>query len=288
LVFGSGTAPSAQGLSWHAVVVDETSYGYFARGPLLDRPAAERLKYFAPFLQHANRLVAEDAYQEFGHAPFELVVEVAPAIAQDRVRRWLVDPAVPPERKGFYGLLLGLATGDSERRANAALLKPLILAPADDFRAGFDGILGGYLLLAGPAALELVEARYLGDPQAADGDVRHALAALRFYQEYGREIPSERLHAAVARLLARPEFAEAATIDLARWQAWEVLDRVVDCYGRAEYDTPGMRRAVVGYLLACPQPAAAKSLLRLRAADPRGVAEAEAVLSRTTTLPSGA
>ena len=26
------------------------------------------------------------------------------------LRRWLVDPQVPPARKGFYGLALGLAT----------------------------------------------------------------------------------------------------------------------------------------------------------------------------------
>ena len=42
----------------------------------------------------------------------------------------------------------------------------------------------------------------------------------------------------------------------------------------------------VGYLLACPEPAARAELGRLRAADAQGVAAAEADLSRTTSLQS--
>ncbi|HEV7222256.1 MAG TPA: hypothetical protein VGN42_06100, partial [Pirellulales bacterium] len=75
--------------------------------------------------------------------------------------------------------------------------------------------MGGYLMAAGEPALELIEHKYLADPRAASGDVRHAMTALRFYHEYGREIPAERLARALRKLLVRQEFAAAAIVDLA-------------------------------------------------------------------------
>jgi hypothetical protein len=287
VVFGAGPAEATlETLAWQGVPVDETSYAYFARSPATSVPAEQRLAYFARFLEHADPLIAEDAYLEFAHAPFDAVRKAAPALPLERVRAWLLDDNVPGHRKGFYALALGLARGRDERRANAEILRRLILAPDDDFRSGFDGILGAYLLLAGEQGLALVESRYLADPAAADLDVRHALAALRFYQEYGREIPKKRTSAAARRLLARPEFAAATIVDLARWQAWDALDEIVALYARPEYAQPATRRAIVGYLLACPGEKAAESLERLRRLDPAGVADAEQILSRTTGVPA--
>jgi hypothetical protein len=286
LIFGSGAAdvPPAK-LNWHAVAVDETSYGYFGRAPSLKTPIVERLRYFAPFLEHADPLIAQDAYLEFGHARFDEVARVADRLPMARMRLWLADPRVPQDRKGFYGLAVGLGVTPDERSAGADFLRRLIVAPDDDFRAGFDGILGGYLLLSGVPGLEMIESRYLANARAADGDVRHALTALRFYHEYGREIPVERLRGALGHLLNRPEFAEAAITDLARWNDWGSLERVAGLYAKSGYDQPATRRAVVGYLLACPAAKAAQELARLRERDPAGVAAAEQVLSRTTSVP---
>jgi hypothetical protein len=140
-------------------------------------------------------------------------------------------------------------------------------------------------MLEGPRALELIDDRYLANPKAADGDVRHALAALRFYGEYGREIPAERVHVALRHLLARPEFAEAAVIDLARGRDWGAVDAIARLYSQPPYAQSAIRRSIVGYLLACPNAGAAEALKRLREADPKGVAEAEQVLSRLGSVP---
>jgi hypothetical protein len=222
---------------------------------------------------------------EFGHAPFDVVAEVAPQFQAEQVRGWLTAPSVPGDRKGFYGLLLGLARNETERKANAELLRKLILAPEDDFRAGFDGILGGYLLLEAQPGLELIESRYLASPTAAVGDVRHAQTALRFYYEYGREISKDRICEATRRLLARPEFAASAIVDLGRWNDWQPLEAIVSLYAKPAYAEPAIRRAIVGYLMACPQPAGRERLADLRAVDPAGVAEAEQLLLRTGAVP---
>lgn len=284
VVFGTAANESTTEVAWHGVAVDETSYAYIARLPAANLATARRLEYFADRLEHANPVVAEDVYLEFGHARLEDVAAVIPRVPMDRVRRWLLDPQVRPERKGFYGLALGLATDPADRRANAELLRRWIETPDDDFRAGFDGALGGYLMLEGEQALAVIVERYLANPHAADGDVRHAQAALRFYHEYGRAIPPARLAEATRHLLVRREFAESAIVDLARWQDWAALASIEPLYARADYPQPSTRRAVVGFLLACPGAEAAGALARLRASDPRGVAEAERALSKTTGL----
>jgi hypothetical protein len=280
--------PSLAEFRWHAVAVNEREYVYLAKAPALKTPAVERLRYFATFLEHPDPLIAQDAYLEFGHASFRDVSRAADALPLARMKGWLADERVPAARKGFYGMALGLATTEATRRENATLLEKMILAPEDDFRAGFDGILGGYLLLRGAAGLELIESRYLANPRAADGDVRHAIVALRFFQEFGRDIPPERLSAALARVLARAEFAAAAITDLARWNDWTSLARISRLYDDPAYADPAIRRAIVGYLLACPKPAARTELARLRNSDPTGVAEAEQILSRTSGLGTGA
>jgi hypothetical protein len=298
LIFGSPTGqpvspaakalePAVKVLQWHAVAVNEREVGYLAKAPPLKTPEIERLRYFARFLEHADPLIAQDAYLEFGHATFRDVTRAADALPLDRMKDWLNSERVPAARKGFYGMVLGLAPRATERRANAAFLEKMILAPEDDFRAGFDGILGGYLLLRGADGLELIESRYLANPKAADGDVRHAIIALRFYEEFGREIPRERLAKALACVLARPEFAAMALTDLARWNDWGSLARVGRMYDDPAYSDPAIRRAIVGYLLACPKPAAATELARLRTSDPAGVAAAENILLRTSGLGAG-
>jgi hypothetical protein len=284
LLFGNADDGMPTGeIRWHGVVANEISYAYFARSPSLKTPAVERLHYFANYLEHADPLIAEDAYLEFGHAPFDVVAEMADALNGRKLRQWLVDPAVPEARKGFYGLAIALAAPTSKREATAEFLREQIMAPANDFRAGFDGVLGGYLLLAGRPGLELVESRYLKNPNSADGDVRHALTALRFYYEYGREIPRPRLARAAAQLLDRSEFVAEVIPDLSRWEAWNLLPEVVEIYSQPGVDERA-RRAVVGYLLACPGIEARQALAQLRSVDPAGVGAAEQVLSRTSGL----
>jgi len=260
--------------SWQATAVDETSLAYFVKAPDLRVPTAERLPYFVRFLEHANATIAADAYSEFGRAPFDAVTKVAGDLPMDIFRKRLIDPEVPGERKGFYGLALGLARSEVDKKANAAALRGVIEQPASDFRAGFDGVLGGLLVLEGTQGLDLLDRRILGNPAAARGDVLHAVTALRFYYEYGTVIPKPRLAVSMARLLARPDCAAVATIDLARWQAWDQLPQVEKLWPEAKDDRQ-LQRAIIGFLLACPTPEARTRLATIRRDQPEVVAEME-------------
>ncbi|HEX5499041.1 MAG TPA: hypothetical protein VFX03_07440, partial [Thermomicrobiales bacterium] len=240
--------------------MNEASYAYVARSPTLKTPVAERLSYFLSYLEHADPLVADDAYLEFGHAPFDEIAKLADRLPVDRLREWLDDESIPPERKGLYGLLLGLAARNQHRGEVADDFWRWITAPASDFRSGFDGILGGYLWIGKKAALDRLEKRYLDDPRAAVGNLRHLMTALRFYHDYVRDLSASDLANVHRRFLDRPALAAEAAGELARWQDWDSLDRVAALFSRPGYDDPAIERAVIGYLLACPLPAAGRQV----------------------------
>jgi hypothetical protein len=61
------------------------------------------------------------------------------------------------------------------------------------------------------------------------------------------------------------------------------LNTVASLYSEPAYSQPGTRRAIVGYLLACPLPQSARLLADLRQIDPQGISSAEQILLRTTT-----
>jgi hypothetical protein len=266
---------------WEAIAADETLLGHVVAAPATDRPAAERLRWFADRLDHPDRRIADDAFAEFGLAPYEAVREAAGAIDRAWLRDCVADTSGEQKRRGFCGLVLGIRAAGAADRAAAeqeiALLTRAIETPGSDVRAGFDGLLGGLLVAEGAEALGFFDRRGLFAPDARAGDARHLLAALRFaWESLGDRLPRERTAAATARLLDNPAVAADAAVDLARYAAWGEVDRVAALWDRLGRDDPLIRRAVVGYLQACPQREARAHLERLRAADPRAVAEAAA------------
>jgi hypothetical protein len=265
-------------ITWECLPVNEVGFAYLARAPDLRKPTHERLPYYAAFLEHADPLVAEDAYFEFAHAPYEAVAEAAEALPSEKLRKWIVDPGAVSLRRGFYGLALGLTAKGQDREPNLNVLKKLVRAETEaggDFRSGFDGVLGGYLVAAGPDAVEEIRSRFLADPKAAIGDVRHAHRALRFFHDVAPAAERPAIATAVEHLLNRPSEAPLAIADLARWKHWSALEKVAGLYPIGDREGAPMRRAVVGYLQACPLPAAQSHLARLRQADPQGFLAAE-------------
>lgn len=269
------------GLEWEASVADETVIAHVAEAPPVTEPAADRLRWFLPRLDHPSATIADDAFAEFGTAPFEAVRDVADAFDADALIAHLANPAGDQRRRGFYGLALGLAavaSDDPARRERChAALRAAVKEPADDRRAGFDGILGGVLVAEGPAGLVWLRDRGLFTADTRPGDARHALAAARFaWESLGDSLPRDDVAAAVARLLDNPAVAAECIVDLSRYRRWDDLSRVAALWHSRGRDDPLIRRAVAGYLVACPLPAARDRRTRLAADDPAGWQAAEA------------
>jgi hypothetical protein len=259
--------------TWEAVAADEPLIAHVAAAPPVTDPPARRLAWFAPRLEHADPAIAADAFTEFGLAPFSAVRSVAGSFAAENLRRWIDEPAIDQRRRGFYGLALGIvAAGETDRAVRAghvAALRRAIEAPASDLRAGFDGLLAGLVVAEGPAGIDELESCGLLDAATRAGDARHALAVLRFaWESLAETLPRDRVAAATARMLANPAVAADAAVDLARYGNWSAIDQVAGLWETLGQDDPLVRRAVAGYLAACPLPRARAHLDRLRAADP--------------------
>jgi hypothetical protein len=259
---------------WDATPVSIVSYRYFAGAPSLRSPATERLSYFAPFLESEEADIAADAFAELGRAPLEAVEAVADGGLVARARIWVQNDTLQDERRGGYALLLGLAKQPEDRAANAQVLRAAIEKPREDFRAGFDGILGALLLLEPSEALQMIDEHYVVNIDARPGDTRHALNALRFCMEYHRGPKRDEILAVMRHGLARPASAPEIITDLARWKDWEPLDTIAALYDPTSgKDGASMRRAIIGYLKACPDGQA--QLDRLHELDPDGVEQIE-------------
>ena len=150
------------------------------------------------------------------------------------------------------------------------------------FPLGLDGLISGYLVLAGEKGLDAIDKSKLQNKKAAFSETYAAAQALRFMWTYGNgRISQDRLRQSMRGLLDRPELADLVIADLARWEDWSVMDRLMKSYGKEDYSHPPVKRAIVRYMLvaakANDQPAeqAKANLAKLRQQDPALVKSAE-------------
>ena len=162
------------------------------------------------------------------------------------------------------------SSGDAAKAdACTRALEQALLIPGTDLRAGYDGLLGGLFVARGEAALDWLGEHGLLAADTRAGDARHTLAALRFAWQYlATTVPRAKIAEAAARLVANPAVAADAVVDLARWQHWESVDCVTALWDRLGSNDPLIRRAVAGYLTACPLEPAGREAARLQAAEP--------------------
>jgi len=269
ILFGTGGAAD---LRFEALAADEPLLAHVAAAPSMKEPAAERLRWFIPRLEHPEPAIAADAFAEFGLAPFAAVRDVADGFDAARLRGWLADGATD-SRRGFYGLALGLVAARSndphERARCEGALAAALAAPGDDLRAGFDGIVAGLLVAEGERGLDRLAARGLLAADTRPGDARHVLAALRFaWESLADTIPRDRTAAAAAALVTNPAVAAECVVDLARYRRFDDIDLVAGLWDSLGRDDPLVRRAVAGFLLACPRDEARAQRERLAANDP--------------------
>jgi hypothetical protein len=227
--------------------VTAESFAYMKNAPTPEVPAGKRLKYFLQFLENKDQAVATDAYGEFANAAYSDITPLAPEFPREKLRQWVVDPNVSPSRMGLYGLMLGL----SGTKDDIPVLEKKILESSDDFRLGIDGVMGGYLILTLEEGLAKIEEAKIVNKKAPFSETYAAMQALRFMWQYGDgKISAERLRQSMRLLLDRPELADLVIADLARWKDWSVQARLMDLYGKEEYDIPSIKRAIVRYMLA--------------------------------------
>jgi hypothetical protein len=237
------------------------------------QPRSQALLYFFRHLDHADPDVAADAFLELARASDQELGTIAGQLAADKLRRLLQDPQTPAERLNLFAFLLGACGGARD----ADLLRSLLRQATPRTTEALDGLLGGYIQLRPREGWELALA-WLRDGHKPFRERFLVLRALRFFYNWKPAATRREVLRGLALALEQGDLADLAVEDLRRWQLWDLTPAVLAQYGKESHAAPIVRRALVRYLLSCPQPEAGRFVAELRRQDPELVKELEEAL----------
>lgn len=235
-----------------------------AKGP-------KRLEFFQDYFEHEESVLAFDAYDEFARAPYEDLIAMKDQMQHDKLIGWIEDPDTSVNRRRLYFTMLGVCGTDQDIK----MLEGFIKSGDRKKLAGLDALIACYLTLRGEAGVDLVESTFLTDPDVDYVDTLAAVSALRFHGTEVEVVSKERIVKAVRHLLDKPKLADMIIPDLARWEDWTVMERLVEMFKNADDETNWLRVPVITYLRACPKPEAKTYIEELAKIDPDAVRRAD-------------
>jgi hypothetical protein len=265
----TGIDPPA--LMWSTPVpLSPRADAYLRKLPGLPTQGADRLAFFQEHFEDEDEMLARDAYDEFAKAPYAEVRALKPRIKHDKLIGWLNDQTLPASRRRLYLTMLGICGTP----ADLPMLEQMIRSDQREIKTALDAMIACYLTLKGPDGMPLVEDLFLKNKKAEYTDTYAAIMALRFHGQEEQTIPKERLVAGLRYMLDRPELADLVIPDLARWQDWSAMDKLVTLFKNADQNSSWVRVPVINYLRACPLPEAKARIEELAKIDPDAVKRA--------------
>jgi hypothetical protein len=259
--------------------------------------------------------MAQDAYDEFARAPYEDVLALGPRMHHDQLIKWIADLEINPSRRRLYLTMLGacgskddLPLLESMIESDFAAMEPYMIpivsaglamggpptlpvwfeAVEQEERRkklGLDALVACYLALRGPEGLDLIDERFLKNPNTDFTHNYSTIMALRFHgdQETG-VLPRDRLLKSMRLLLDNEDFADQVILDLSRWEDWSVLERLAAMY-KASDKRAYVRPPIVTYLTVASEQSgdvasrAAAALADLEQFDPEGVKQSRGLMT---------
>ncbi|MBX3413520.1 MAG: hypothetical protein KF708_12590 [Pirellulales bacterium] len=261
--------------SWGTPIgLSERAGAYVRKLLSLPPKGADRLAFFQDYFEDTDPILAADAYDEFARAPYAEVQELKERMPHAKLLEWIQNPEVTASRKRLYLTMLGVCG----TRDDVPVLKSMIESDDRQAKTALDAVVACYLLLEGPDGLPLVEDRFLKNKEAEYTDTYAVIMALRFHGQEVTVIPKERLVEAMRHMLGRPQLADLVIADLARWEDWQSMPRLVELFKGADEESGWVRVPVVNFLRACPLPEAQTYLAELAEIDPDAVKRANSFL----------
>jgi len=267
-------------LVWSSPIrVGERAIAYLKRLGELPEKGPDRLAFFMGHLEDEDETLTRDAYDEFAVAPYEDVKGLKERMDPPQLLEWIENPKVPANRRRLYATMLGVCGTPAEAERIAAILEGKGVAAAEpEVRNGLDALIACHVALQGEQALDLVDRLFLArkarEKEIPFTETYAAVMALRFLGEESDLVPRERVLASLKLLLDEPKLADLVIADLARWQDWSVIERLVTIFKEAKPDNIFVREPIVNYLRACPLPEAAAAVKELETIDPEAVRRA--------------
>ncbi len=244
--------------------ISEKAIEYVKTVVKLAEDPLKRIEFYHDYLENSDALLARDAYDEFASAPYEDLKKLKPKLKREQLLEWIEDTSLPPDRKRLYLVLLGI----SGKPEDAKLLEALLRSEDPNKRAGLDAMIACYVTLLGDDGLKLIDELFLENKKSQYADTYAAIMALRFHGTDGGIISKDRVLKSMQLILKRPELADLVIPDLARWEDWSQIDRMVELFKTADEKSSWVRVPVINYLRACPKPEASAKLDELKEIDP--------------------
>ncbi len=230
----------------------------------------KRLEFFQNHLEDDDEMLARDAYDEFAKAPYPDVIALKDKMDHARLIGWIQDGDIPASRRRLYLTMLGVCGGEKD----LPMLEEMLRSEDRKAKAGLDAMIGCYLTLMGPEGMPLVEELFLKNDKAEYADTYAAIMALRFHGSETDVIPRERILEGLRYMLDRPKLADLVIPDLARWEDWSSMPRLVQLFKEADDKSSWVRVPVINYLRACPDPKSDEYIKELEKVDPAAVKRA--------------
>lgn len=263
-------------LQWSCLPVNERSEAYVKKVAEMDTAEPiDRLRFYYPFLQDDESMLARDAYDEFAITPYDVVKALGPEMNHDELVGWIKDPETSTDRKRLFLTMLGVC-GDAK---DLPFLEEMLRSTQKSTRGGLDALIACYLTLGGEKGLPLINELFLNNTDAAYADTYAAIMAVRFHGTEGDVIPRSALVESLHHVLERKDLADLVIPDLARWNDWSQIDRLTELFIAADPENNWIRVPVVNYLRACPLPEADVALEKLSEVDPESVKRANTFFS---------
>lgn len=244
---------------------------YLKKLQTLPKTGPERLAFFQDYFEDKESVLAFDAYDEFARAPFKELATLKDRMHHDQLVAWIKNPETSVNRRRLYFTMLGIC-GNSK---DVPFLEELIKSGDRKKQAGLDALIACYLNLKGGDGVQLIADTFLKDKSVEYVDTLSAVSALRFHGTEVDVVPKQRIVEAIRQLLDRPKMADMIIPDLARWEDWSVMERLVQMFKDADEDTNWLRVPVITYLRACPKPEAKTYIEELSKVDPDAVRRAD-------------
>lgn len=255
----------APNLIWSSPLpLTEKALKYVNEIPKLPKESLGRLQFYLNFLEDTDGMLARDAYDEFASAPYGELVALKKTLDHDKLVTWVKDTNLPPDRKRLYLVLLGICGEPNDTQ----MLEELLRSGDPNKRAGLDAMIACYVTLRGDEGLKLIDELFLANKQSQYADTYAAIMALRFHGTDGGVVGKPRLLESFHLILQRPELADLVIPDLARWEDWSQIDRLVELFKSADDKSSWVRVPVINYLRACPLPEASAKIHELKELDP--------------------
>ena len=262
-------------LQWSCLPVTERAEAYIGKMNSLKDDDLVRLRLSYKHLQDEESMLARDAYNEFAIAPYEAVKQLAPEMDHDQLVSWISDPEMPTDRKRLYLTMLGVCGS----KKDLSMLENMLRSTSKSTRGGLDAMIACYLTLGGESGLGLINELFLANKQAPYADTYQAIMAIRFHGTEGDVIPRSALVESLHHVLDRKDLADLVIPDLARWNDWSQIDRLVNLFINADPENNWVRVPVVNYLRACPLDSAKEALKKIEKIDPESVRRANTFFS---------